>query len=154
MDIWIVIAIIVGLFIFAISPYSFGKWAKGSWRDLHDVDPWDEPSDLEIRAFYRKLAFENIPHLGPNAILKFHDEDLDNLIAYASFDEANDYRIIKVKLHVSAEIATPLILTHCTKKLSRPWRRSTTRNSVTIFGINTVVSKRGKLSRTFPRVEE
>jgi len=93
MVIWLTLIVIFCIIVFAISPLSWGKWTRGGWRDLHDVDPGDVPSDIEIRAYYRKLAFENVPTLGEHAILRFHDETLDRLIAENNFAAANKHRI-------------------------------------------------------------
>jgi len=97
METWILIIVLVAIFLFAISPVSWGKWARRGWRDLHDVNYDDEPTDIEIRAFYRWLALEHVPSVSPDAILKFHDPVLDTFIASEDFYEADNYRMKQLK---------------------------------------------------------
>ena len=90
--IWIIIILFV-LLLVAIDPRSWGQWAREGWTDLMVRSITRDPSDIEIRADYRKRDMQDVPFVKPEDIINYPDPILDRLIYEERFDEANRYRM-------------------------------------------------------------
>jgi len=94
---YIVVIIFFLLMLVTIDPRSWGQWASAGWKDLGILSYEPEEHDIAVRAKYRKRAFEHMPAINKDSVVKFSDPSLDAMIFEGRFREANEYRMRKMR---------------------------------------------------------